>query len=131
MQTQNTPMPSAKPVDLYIASTDESSMLLALKLADELRSEGVSVQLDVVGRSLKAQMKFANKIGALYTAVLGSDEAANGKVTVKCMEDGTGEELELEDFAEHFISMSVNKSLEGLGDFGGDFDISSLLGGSL
>lgn len=131
MQTQNTPMPSAKPVDLYIASTDESAMLLALKLADELRGEGVSVQLDVVGRSLKAQMKFANKIGALYTAVLGSDEAVNGKVTVKCMEDGTGEELELEDFAEHFISMSVNKSLEGLGDFGGDFDISSLLGGSL
>ena len=131
MQAQNTPVPQAKPVDLYIASTDESSMLLALKLADDLRSEGVSVQIDVAGRSVKAQMKFANKIGALYTAVLGSDEVANGRTAVKCMEDGTTTELELEDFAEHFISMSVNKSLEALGGSDGDFDISSLLGGSL
>lgn len=133
MQAQQVRLPDKKPVDLYIAGTDEESDILAARLADELRGDGISVQTDVVGRSLKAQMKFANKIGALYTVVIGSDELANGKAAVKRMSDGETQELNFEEFSEQFMSMCVNNALSELGD-GDDFskfDISSLLGGSL
>ena len=49
-----------------------------------------------MGRGLKAQMKYANKIGAKYTVVLGDDEVSSGKTNVKNMETGVEKETELE-----------------------------------
>lgn len=50
---------------------------------------------DTVGRSLKAQMKYADKIGAVYTLVLGDNELAAGKANLKRMADGQQQEVEL------------------------------------
>ena len=56
-------------------------------LAKELRSEGLCVQFDTVGRSLKAQMKYADKIGACYCMVVGDNELEAGKAELKNMTD--------------------------------------------
>lgn len=116
LEARNISLPEKNPVDLYIASMNEEANLVASKLAFDLRDEGVICLFDIFGRSLKSQMKYANKIGATFTMVLGEDEIAKGKVNVKCMMDGSEEELELESFTDNFTDMEFNKAMEGFGD---------------
>ena len=129
LEARGIELPPENPVDLYIASMNDEANLKAAQIAAQVRDEGVACLFDTVGRSLKAQMKFANKMGVLFTAVLGTDEIANGIAKVKCMADGSETELPLENFAVNFINMSINKAVD---DFnGGDIDVSSLLGGNI
>ncbi len=114
LEARNIELPAENPVDLYIASMSEDANLVAASLASEVRDAGVACLFDTVGRSLKAQMKYANKTGALFTVVLGSDEIENGKAKVKCMADGTETDIELDDFANNFIKISINKAMESL-----------------
>ncbi|MGN0989615.1 MAG: histidine--tRNA ligase [Eubacteriales bacterium] len=74
--------------DIYIANIGASAADKALSLASGLRDAGISAETDIMARSLKAQMKYADKIGARYTVVLGDDEVAAGKATLKNMENG-------------------------------------------
>lgn len=129
LEARGIELPPENPVDLYIASMNDEANLKAAQIAAQVRDEGVACLFDTVGRSLKAQMKFANKMGVLFTAVLGTDEIVNGIAKVKCMADGSETELPLENFAVNFINMSINKAVD---DFnGGDIDVSSLLGGNI
>lgn len=82
-------------VKLYIANIGENADMFAQKLVNELRSEGVSAEKDLMSRSLKAQMKYADKIGAEYTAVIGDDEISAGKITLKNMKTGEQQEVEI------------------------------------
>ena len=66
---------------------------MATRLCSMLHKEGFSAETDLVGRGLKAQMKFANKIGAKFTVVLGDDEIANSRAMLKNM--STGEQVEV------------------------------------
>ena len=74
----------------------EEAVLTASMLCRDLRAEGFSAQTDLAGRGLKAQMKFANKIGAVYTLVLGDEEIATGKAKLKRMADGEQIEVTLQ-----------------------------------
>ncbi|MBQ8209419.1 MAG: histidine--tRNA ligase [Clostridia bacterium] len=114
LEARNIELPAENPVDLYIASMSDDANLVAAKLASEVRETGVACLFDTVGRSLKAQMKYANKTGVLFTVVLGSDEIEKGVAKVKCMADGTETEIELEDFANNFIKISIDKAMESL-----------------
>ena len=82
-------------VKLYIANIGENADMFAQKLVNELRSKGVSAEKDLMSRSLKAQMKYADKIGAEYTAVIGDDEISAGKITLKNMKTGEQQEVEI------------------------------------
>jgi len=88
---ENTGMQIEKPVryDLYIASLGEQAEKKAFLLASELRSGGVKVEIDHIGRSVKAQMKYADKVGARYVLVLGGDELEKDEAKLKRMSDGT------------------------------------------
>ena len=81
--------------DLYIASMGDAAGLKAFALATELRAKGVCVEIDHVGRSFKAQFKYADKIDAAYVLPLGDNELAAGKARLKSMADGTETETEL------------------------------------
>ncbi|MGL5615489.1 MAG: histidine--tRNA ligase [Sarcina sp.] len=81
--------------DLYIATMDESAKVYAMKVANKLRQENVKVEVDHLGRSLKAQMKYANKEGAAFTFVIGESEIESDKITLKRMSDGETFETEL------------------------------------
>ena len=54
----------------------------------ELRKLGVKVEIDHIGRSVKAQLKYADKVGARYVLVLGGDELEKGEAKLKRMSDG-------------------------------------------
>ena len=131
MEAQNTPIPPAKRCDLYIASLGDNANLKAAAIATELRNEGLYVQFDTVGRGFKAQMKFANKIGARYTLVLGDNEIETGNIKLKNMETGNEIEMVLDSFAGDFQATVIQETLSEFDTFGLEgIDLSTLLGGA-
>ena len=64
-----------------------------------MRRGGIKAELDHEGRSLKAQFKYADKIGAKYVAVIGSDELNRGEVSLKNMADGETKPVKFEDLS--------------------------------
>ena len=84
--------------DLYIAALGDRATVESLAITERLRSEGRYVECDIVGRSLKAQMKYANKIGAKYTLIIGDSEIDAGVAQLKNMADGSQTEVELASF---------------------------------
>ena len=84
--------------DLYIAALGDRATVEALAITERLRSEGRYVECDIVGRSLKAQMKYANKIGAKYTLIIGDSEIDAGVAQLKNMTDGSQTEVQINSF---------------------------------
>ncbi len=125
MQAQGIEFPPEAKCDLYIASMGENATLKASQIACDVRGNGMHAQFDIVGRSVKAQMKYANKIGAAYTVVLGDSEIEAGVAKVKNMEDGSETEMKIDDIAEEIMRLSINDSLKGFEVEG--LDISALM----
>jgi histidyl-tRNA synthetase len=103
-------MPEQEPCQLFLATKGDQAVAFAMQLVNALRAEGMYVQMDVTGRSLKAQMKFADKLDARYTLVLGDEELQTGRANLKNMHDGTEEPMRLDNFALQF----ENKILQAL-----------------
>ena len=83
---------------VYIAALGEAAQISAMAICERLRRAGVYAECDVIGRSLKAQMKYANKLGAEYTLILGDTEVESGKAQLRNMQDGTQAEVSLDSF---------------------------------
>ena len=81
-------IPSATP-ELYIASLGERAMIKAIGITEKLRAAGIYAECDIVGRSLKAQMKYANKLSAKYTLIIGDSEVESGVAPLRNMSDST------------------------------------------
>ncbi len=131
MEKQNTAYPEKEKCNLYIASMGEEALKKAMAIATELRREGMNAQFDVVGRSVKAQMKFANKLGAEYTMVLGGDEIENGSAKLKNMQTGEEVEVKLETFVDDFMNTVIEQSMAALHESLGiddSIDLSSIIG---
>ena len=107
--------PEAK-CDIYLANIGEQAALKAFSLTKELRHNGFFAECDTVGRSLKAQMKYADKIGAAYSMVLGDDEIAQGKGKLKNMENGEVQEKELDSLAQTLATIQAQAALGMLSD---------------
>lgn len=78
-------IPKLNEIEIYIAAIGESAKTETFDLVGKLRECGIPCEYDITDRSLKAQMKYANKIGAKYSIVLGEDEIKNGKAVLKNM----------------------------------------------
>ena len=107
--------------DLYIAPMGEAAAEKAFAMTAVLRREGIAAQTDVMGRSLRAQMKYADKMNAKFTLVLGDNEIAEGTADVKNMQSGDKSKVRLDDaFAEDFSAIlldslfSTGEGLEAL-----------------
>lgn len=85
---------------LYIASMGQRATAFALSTVDKLRGDGIAADCDIMARSLKAQMKYADKIGAKYVIMLGDNEIDSGRAVAKCMADSTQTEVELSAIAD-------------------------------
>ncbi len=116
LNDQNAPLPQNETCQLYIGTMSEAATIKAVKLVSDLRAENIHAEQDSVGRSVKAQMRYANKIGAAYTMVLGDDEITSGEAKLKKMSDGTETVITLSDkFAETFNVIVLNDYLENFG----------------
>lgn len=103
MDAQGVEIPEDDKCALYIATMGDDAKVKAFELLKRVRECGLIAETDVVGRGLRAQMKYADKIGAKYSLVLGDNELAENKAKVKNMETGEQTEFALdESFAEKF-----------------------------
>ncbi len=107
MEAVGAPFPEAPVPDIYVAPLGDEADRPVQKLVYDLRQMGVSAERDLVGRGLKAQMKYANKIGARFSAVIGTGELEAGVVRVKNMETGEQTEVKLdaESIAAHVMAL--------------------------
>ena len=95
LEEQGIEIPKPEGVKIYIGNIGDSSGMFAQKLVMDLRQMGIVAEKDYLGKSVKAQMKYANKVGAAYSLIIGDDEIALKKGRLKNMEDGTECEFEL------------------------------------
>ena len=131
LEAQGIELPKPSGCDIYIAPMGENASYEAAAIVADLRAGGISAQTDVAGRSLKAQMKYADKIGAKYTMVLGDDEIESGKAKIKNMDSGEATETELADLAENFMEFLLRQETSALGESLGGLegvDLSAILG---
>lgn len=88
---------------LYIAALGAPAMRRAAVLAQQLREQGVRAESDIVGRSLKAQMKYAGKSGFRYTLMIGDNELETGRAFLRNMEQSEQTEIEIDRVADYLI----------------------------
>lgn len=93
LESRKTEMPKAKTPDIYIVTMGDAAQLKSLEICSKLRADGLKAETDICSRGMKAQMKYADKIGAKFTIVLGDNEIASGKARLRDMEDGTEKEI--------------------------------------
>ena len=121
MENQNCDFEQPKKCSLYIAAMDEAALDKTIVMVKQLRDEGYWAEYDLAGRGLKAQMKYANKIGASFVIVLGSNEIESGKAMLKNMTTGEQTEISLgESFIDDFSNIAVADMFSGVMD---DFKI--------
>lgn len=115
LQAQGIELPVQSPCELFVAAIGEAAQKRAFGLTRRMRECSVFAQFDSCGRSLKAQMKYADKIGAKYTLVLGDDELQSGRGKLKNMETGELTEITLDEqtFASQFLAATVTAGTAG------------------
>ena len=91
-------------LDVYVAAAGPEARGPALGLAIELRRAGLAADLDLTGRSLRAQMREASRLGAHFAALLGEDELRNGQVTIRDMSSGKQETVARARAAAHLVA---------------------------
>jgi histidyl-tRNA synthetase len=120
MDKQGCDFLAPKKCDLYFATMGDAALEKAMELSAKMREFGYFAEYDLMGRGLKAQMKYANKIGAAFTMVLGDNELSEGKAKLKEMESGEESELRLDDkFTASFEEFYFNKMLSAIDDENG------------
>ena len=97
MEASGAEIPQYKGPDLFICTMGAQARKKAFDLVYSLREKGISADMDHTIRSMKAQAKFANKLGAAYTLSLGDNEISEGKANLKNMSDGSVTEISLLD----------------------------------
>lgn len=129
MEAQGCNFPEPSRPDLFIVAMGEKATLKAVEIAKDMRDEGFSVVYDLNGRSLRAQMKYADKLGAKFNVVIGDNEVENKVVSLKDMATGESSEINLDTFVNGFYSVSMESQLKDLEINGEAFDFNSLFSG--
>ena len=100
LESQNLLPEKNRSVDAYVVALGEAAQAEGFKLLNSLRQQGLSAAMDFAGRSMKAQMKQANKLGAKYSVILGEDEIAEGVAMLRSMEDSSQAKVPMNQVAE-------------------------------
>ena len=123
MEAKGCAFPAPPRCELYLAPMGEAAVRRCFAIASRLREGGVAVEFDVAGRGLKAQMKYADKLGARYVIVVGDSELETGMAKLKDMESGEASDITLDDsLYTTLYNKSLDRQLAGMAD---------LLGGEL
>jgi len=128
LEAQKIELPEDMRPDIYLAPVGEAATVFSAGLANELRQNGIFALFDISARGIKAQMKYANKIGAHYVVVIGDDELNSGKAKLKNMETGDETETDLKNLAEDFGEIAIKDSIAkfDMGDDLADVDMSAI-----
>ncbi len=117
MEEQKIEIEEPETCDLYIASIGEKAKVKSFNMVSQIRQSSLYAECDIVGRSLRAQMKYADKIGAKFSIVIGDDEVDSNTALLKNMK--TGEKVQVsigENFAEEFMDKFISYQMDLFGD---------------
>jgi len=89
MENTGASFPAAQKPLIYVAGMDDITRAKAFEIVAELRLNGINAEADLMERSVKAQFKYADKLGAQYVAVIGGNELISGEANIKNMTEGT------------------------------------------
>lgn len=90
-------IPNEEKVEIFIATIGEEAEKLAFKLLNKLRKAGISSEKDYLNRSMKAQFKYADKIGARFVGTIGEEEVKRNSVKLKNMKNGEQKDINIEE----------------------------------
>lgn len=117
MEKQNSQYLTPRKCEIYFATMGDAALETAMALAHDVREFGYHAEFDLMNRGLKAQMKYANKIGAAFTVVLGDNELSEGKAKLKDMKTGEETPIAIDDkFALNFENIYMNNVLNVVED---------------
>ena len=116
MEACEAPFPDRECPDLVFVTAGNDALKKTMAITDVLRRDGYAVLFDTMERSVKAQMKFAGKTGARFTAVIGDNELVSGKVLLKNMRSGAQTELAFSSFEEDFERAVLSDCVDGIAD---------------
>lgn len=128
MEAQGCDFPEPTTPDLFIAALGDKAKLKAVEIAKDMRDEGFSVVYDLNDRGLRAQMKYADKLGAKFNIVLGDNEVDEGVAKLKNMASGEASDISLTTFVSSFYSISMEEQLKDLEINGEAVDFNQLFG---
>jgi len=97
MEANNAYFPEENRVDAFIAVMGDAAKAFGLKLARELRAKGITAEMDTLARNIKGQFKYADRLNARYTLVIGDNELEKGVVSLKDMVKSEQREIKIED----------------------------------
>ncbi|MBR5923619.1 MAG: histidine--tRNA ligase [Clostridia bacterium] len=116
LENTEAPFPEDTKCVLYVAAMGDKAQIRAGGVCAAMRDAGIAAQCDLCGRGLKAQMKYADKIGAAYTTVLGDNELESGKATVKDMKTGETYACDINEIPDKITELSLKSALRSLED---------------
>ena len=90
---------------LYIVGLGDTVRPVVVKLAEDLRQNNIRTNFDPLRRSLKAQMREANKTDARYAILIGDQELESGEVELKDLSTGDQEKIALDKLVDHINSL--------------------------
>jgi len=97
-------------VDLYVGYMGDRARKKAFGITNTLRAAGIRTSTDLFGKSVKNQMKYANKINAKYSLIIGDNELETGEVVIKNMETGDRADVKIEEIS-NYIRDAKDKSV--------------------
>ena len=89
MENTGVSFPDGQKPLIYVAGMDDATRAKAFEIVAQLRAKGINAEADLMERSVKAQFKYADKLGAQYVAVIGGNELISGEANIKNMTEGT------------------------------------------
>ena len=96
MEANQIEIPEAEKPEVFVAVVGEAAKAFGLKLCRELRQKGVIAEMDTLARNIKGQFKYADRLGARYTLVIGEDELTKGVVSLKDMSRSEQREIAID-----------------------------------
>ncbi len=100
LEKEGIEIPKEDVIELYIGARGDDAKTEAFVLANKLRANGIKTEVNHMGRSIKAEMKYANKVGSAFTTIIGDDELQNKVLKLKRMSDGEQFEVSLDNIDE-------------------------------
>ena len=109
MEACGAPMPEEPRCDIALIPLGTAASVRCSAMAADLRTDGFYAETDLMNRSLKAQLKYANKIGARYTMVIGDSELEAGKARLKDMDSGEEQEVAFDRLADVLMEKEASR----------------------
>ncbi|MFW5985860.1 MAG: histidine--tRNA ligase [Halanaerobiales bacterium] len=105
LDKQGIELPVETGIDLYITVIGERARKAAFKYMYQLRNAGFKVEIDYLDRSVKGQMKSADRMNARYTIIIGDNELESGQATIRNMKTGDQKQISIEELVERMEKM--------------------------